>query len=146
MKQIVPALNRQHRTPSASVADRRPHCINPQPDLARPDSVPRDLNQVRSTKELFNEKHDETGPSDHLSEPLETVQLERLAKALLSKDSHDLAALAAANPALIEEWQQAFQAHRNAAERTARYWASAAAVLATIKGFGVSSLDTKSTH
>lgn len=65
---------------------------------------------------------------------LDRLQMDRLAQALLSKDQHDLAALSAANPDLMEEWHQAFKQLRNETERTARVWAAAAAVLASAKG------------
>lgn len=68
---------------------------------------------------------------------IDAVQLERLAKAILSKDYHDLAALAESNPLLLSEWQVAFSHRRAEAEKRARYWASAAAALATVKGMSI---------
>ena len=65
---------------------------------------------------------------------IDDVQLARLAKAVLSKDSDDLAALATTNPLLIREWQIAFRQQHALAEKEARYWAAAAAALATLKG------------
>lgn len=70
------------------------------------------------------------------ADPIEVLQLRRLAQAVLSKDRTDLTALAKTNPQLIAEWQNAFRQQRVAAEKSALFWASASASLASLKGFG----------
>ncbi|MCH9765548.1 MAG: hypothetical protein K0U34_06100 [Alphaproteobacteria bacterium] len=67
-------------------------------------------------------------------ESIDVLQLKHLAKAVMSKDTDDLAALAETNPMLVREWCAAFQRQHAAAEKQARYWASASAALATIQG------------
>lgn len=78
-----------------------------------------------------------TEPCDDAQAEVDAVQLERLAAAILSKDHHDLAALAATNPMLVAEWHAAFRRKHLQALRRANYWSSAAAALATVKGLGV---------
>lgn len=148
MKQLVPALIRQHPTEIKSVGDRRPrrtashsslthHCIAP-PGALHPRLPIEDAHILANIPPTANPDHTD-------AEHIDALQLERLAQALLSKDHHDLTALAASNPVLIKEWQRAFQRQKQAAEHSARYWASAAAVLATAKGLGAAACK-KSTH
>lgn len=148
MKQLVFTLHGQDPTHIKTAAERRPHCQRSKPNtLAHQDLTQLDQRHAAPSNLPIDTPQTEAEPNDNLSDQIEMLQLERLARALLSKDHNDLAALATSNPALIEEWQQAFRAQRFAAERSARYWASAAAVLATVKGFGVRSRDdAQSTH
>lgn len=62
---------------------------------------------------------------------IETMQLERLAGAVLSKSPADLAALAESNPLIVWEWIEEFRRQKVAAETEARYWAAAIGALAT---------------
>lgn len=65
------------------------------------------------------------------SDPIEAVQLGRLASAVLTKSSDDLAALAEANPMIVCEWIEAFRRKKIEAETDARRWSAAMAALKT---------------
>jgi hypothetical protein len=65
------------------------------------------------------------------ADPIEEVQLRRLAGAVLSKSPADLAALAESNPMIVWEWIEAFRHQKHAAEIESRYWTAAMAALAT---------------
>jgi hypothetical protein len=62
---------------------------------------------------------------------IETVQLVRLAGAVLEKSPEDLMAIASCNPSLIWEWLEAFRDRRLEAEQEARFWAAVIASLST---------------
>lgn len=62
---------------------------------------------------------------------IETVQLVRLAGAVLDKSPEDLMAIAECNPSLIWEWLEAFRERRLEAEQQARFWSAALASLST---------------
>lgn len=63
--------------------------------------------------------------------PIEAVQLARLASAVLDKSPEDLLAIAENNPMIIWEWIEAFRERKLKAEAEARYWAAAMATLST---------------
>jgi len=64
-------------------------------------------------------------------DPIEAVQLARLAGAVLEKSPEDLMAIAESNPLLIWEWLEAFRRRKQEAEAEARFWSAALATLAT---------------
>jgi hypothetical protein len=64
-------------------------------------------------------------------DPIEAVQLTRLAGAVLTKSTDDLAALAESNPMIVCEWIEAFRRKRIEAEADARRWSAAMAALKT---------------
>lgn len=68
---------------------------------------------------------------DFESDPIEAVQLARLAGAVLDKSPEDLIAIAESNPMIIWEWIEAFRQQKHKAEAEARYWAAAMAALST---------------
>lgn len=74
-----------------------------------------------------------TSPTSAGRDPTETLQLRRLAGALLTKSPEDLAALAANNPEVIWEWRDAFVKEKLAAEEDMRFWLRAVAVLAIVE-------------
>ena len=61
---------------------------------------------------------------------IESVQLLRLAEALLNKTPDDFRALLEVNPGLVHEWHQDFRRQRQHAETLARQWQAAEAALA----------------
>ena len=125
MAQHVLTLENHRPGPHETVAARRPR-QSASPAKLRGDDIAKPTNG----------KPAQANPTTAGQIDIDVVQLERLAHAILSKDHHDLAALAATNPVLMEEWQRAFRAQHAEAVRSAQYWASAAAVLATVKGLG----------
>jgi PAS domain-containing protein len=72
--------------------------------------------------------HQRKGPA---ADPIEEVQLRRLAGAVLSKSPADLAALAESNPMIVWEWVEAFRRQKVEAEAEMRYWSAAMAALTT---------------
>ncbi len=70
-------------------------------------------------------------PPGRTVDPIEELQLARLAGAVLSKSPADLAALAEANPLIVWEWMEAFRRQKLAAEAEARRWSAAIAAIAT---------------
>jgi hypothetical protein len=70
-------------------------------------------------------------PPGRATDPIEELQLARLAGAVLSKSPADLAALAEANPLIVWEWMEAFRRQKLAAEAEARRWSAAIAAIAT---------------
>jgi hypothetical protein len=70
-------------------------------------------------------------PPGRAVDPIEELQLARLAGAVLSKSPADLAALAEANPLIVWEWMEAFRRQKLAAEAEARRWSAAIAAIAT---------------
>lgn len=61
----------------------------------------------------------------------ESVEVTRLAMAVLSKTPDDLAAIAACNGLLRGRWLEAFERQKATAEADARFWSAAMAHLAT---------------
>jgi len=144
MKPLVNALDRPHPTDMKSAGDRHPRRTVPHfkqiPQCAS-------MRTVHDPRGAGDAAYDALNHAPAVSRAdIDAVQLERLAQALLSKNHHDLTALAQSNPALIKEWKQAFQHQKQAAERSARYWASASAVLATTHGLNATRCKNKSTH
>jgi hypothetical protein len=64
-------------------------------------------------------------------DPIEALQLARLANTVLSKSLADIDALAEDNPHLVWEWIQAFAVKKREADSAAQLWSSAIACLAT---------------
>ncbi len=144
MKQLVIAPNGHQSTQVKPVGDNSLPRADLQSCHANHDLMHDGTQALRPARESKDAATDATPANS--TDPIESVQLERLAKALLSKDHQDLAALAASNPTLMEEWQRAFRRQHSAAKRSARYWASASAVLATAKGLSATSCKKRSTH
>ncbi len=65
------------------------------------------------------------------ADPIEEMQLARLASTVLSKSLADIDALSEANPHLVWEWIQAFAVKKREADAAAQLWSSAIACLAT---------------
>jgi hypothetical protein len=61
----------------------------------------------------------------------DSVEVARLAMAVLSKTPDDLAAIAACNGLLRSRWLEAFERQKATAEADARFWSAAMAHLAT---------------
>ena len=72
-----------------------------------------------------------SGIGDGGSDQIESVQLARLASAVLSKSPADLIALAESNPQIIWEWLEAFRRQKLKAEAESRFWSAAMAILST---------------
>jgi hypothetical protein len=65
------------------------------------------------------------------ADPIEDLQLMRLASTVLSKSLDDIDALSQNNPKLVWEWIQAFAAKKREADAQCKLWSSAIACLAT---------------
>jgi hypothetical protein len=89
--------------------------------------MPKKLSHVRPIETAGSQARNRVSGCD----PIETLQLARLASTVLDKSKADIAALAEANPALIWEWIEAFGRRKAAAEAEARLWSAAMAYLAT---------------
>lgn len=74
--------------------------------------------------------HNETG--DPSLEPIDSLQLLRLAEVVLTKSVDDLRALIEVNPDLVREWLSDFHRERVKAEKVARQWQAAEAALAIL--------------
>jgi hypothetical protein len=61
----------------------------------------------------------------------DTLEMTRIASAVLSKTPDDLAAMAACNGLLRARWLEAFARRKAAAETDAKFWAAAMAHLST---------------
>lgn len=157
MKQLVRPHDQQHSTAPTPVDARRPSPVPSAPTAAstskrtcrmRPGPPARDTQTCGSAVHTATQRTHKLQHSAHAvsSEHIETLQLQRLAQALLTKDHHDLSALTASNPKLVREWQRAFQAQRQEAEKCARFWASAAAQLKAAQGLTGVPCKKTSTH
>ena len=98
-------------------------------------TTPRPLNQDNAPRfgaaPRFESHSKDYGGLQGSIDPIEELQLSRLANAILSKSPADLAALSEANPQLFWEWIEAFAHKKREADTACHLWAAAMACLAT---------------
>lgn len=86
------------------------------------------LKQIDTVSELVSPHQRDLFGNDPQTE---SVEMTRLAMAVLSKSPDDLAAIAACNGLIRARWLEAFARQKATAEEDARFWSAAMAHLAT---------------